>query len=238
MQNPQILTAAASRQGTRGHNADAAVIHELAGTGIVGAAVVDGIGSNPEVAAYSTLAAQVAARVGARKTAILGILAAAELNAAPAGAWIEPDAVAVLAVVHPDDGSTSIAWTGDARAYGWDGAQLHQRTTDMTVAEYLRANGFPVKATVAHEDWLRASLGRSSINTVHHSIIDDRLILLTSDGVHKQITHERLTEIVRVYAEDPQALAEAIVNEPEPDAEGYRDDATVIVLSANGLSDV
>jgi protein phosphatase len=223
--------ALASRQGTRTFNCDAAVIHQVADAGPVAAAVIDGIGSSAEVAAYANLAAQVAARVGARRGAILGVLAAADLNTGPAGTRIEPDGVAALAIAYPD-GATSIAWTGDSRAYGYDGRQLHQLTTDMTVADYLRANGFPVEATIAHEDWIRTSLGRSTINTVHHTGVEHRLILLTSDGVHKQITDEHLTDIVRAHAgHGPAALAEAIVNAPQTDDEGYRDDATAIVLS-------
>ena len=225
----QITVASATRQGTREANADSAAVHTLY-NGTVGAAIVDGIGSSAEIAAYAHLAANVAARIGPRRTSILGLLAAAELNAAPFAEPISPDGVAVLAVAAPDEDETSIAWTGDARAYGYDGNQLHQRTTDMTVADYLRANGYPVVATTRHEDWIRASLGRSTINTVHQAHITDRLILLTSDGVHKQITHERLAELVREHADDPQVLADAVVAEPQADQDGYRDDATVIVI--------
>lgn len=224
-----LLTATASRQGTSGDNADAAAIHHLPEIETTAAAIVDGIGHGEHVVAFARLAAQVAARVGARKTSILGILAAAELNAASGGEPINPDGVAVLAVARPD-GATSIAWTGDARAYGYDGRQLHQRTTDMTVGQYLRVNGFPLEATAAHDDWIRTSLGRSSVNTVHQAVVHDRLIVLTSDGVHKQITDQRLAEIVHEHAEDPEALVAAIVGAPVADADGYRDDATAIAI--------
>jgi len=53
---------------------------------------------------------------------------------------------------------------------------------------------------------------------------------VTSDGVHKQITDQRLAEIARDHDDDPRALAEAIVAEPQADDDGYRDDATVVVL--------
>jgi protein phosphatase len=223
-----ITAASATRQGTREYTGDAAAIHRLPGSDTVAACVVDAIGATPEGAEWSALAAQVAARVGARKTSILGLLAAAELNAGHGADPIRPDGVAVLAIAAAAR-STSIAWTGDARAYGYDGHTLHERTTDMTVGEYLRKHGYPLDATRAHDDWLRATLGRSSINTVHHTAIDDPLVLLTSDGVHKQIGHEQLTALVRAHEHDPHALAAAIVAAPEADA-GYRDDATAIVL--------
>lgn len=229
LRDRHITVAVATRQGTREANADAAAVHTLY-DGTVGAAIVDGIGSSAEIAAYAHLAAHVAARVGPRRSSILGLLAAADLNAAPFSEPIRPDGVAVLAVAAPGEDETSIAWTGDARAYGYDGDQLHRRTTDMTVADYLRVNGFPVEATIRHEDWIRASLGRSSINTIHQARINDRLILLSSDGVHKQMADERLAELVREHADDPQALADAVVAEPQADEDGYRDDATVIVI--------
>jgi protein phosphatase len=72
--------ATATRRGVRDFNADSAAVHRVPGTWVVGAAIVDGIGNNAEVARFAEIAAEVAARVGARKTATLGILAAAELG--------------------------------------------------------------------------------------------------------------------------------------------------------------
>jgi PPM family protein phosphatase len=232
---PYCLIATATRQGTSGDNADSAAVFHMPGTHMSGAAIVDGIGHGPDVVALSNLAAQVAARVGVRKTSILGILAAAELAAAPAADLIDPDAVAVLALTEPG-AETSIAWTGDCRAYGWDGDRLVQRTTDHTVGQYLRVNGVPLELAEDHDNWSRTSLGRSSVATVYQVAIDDLLIVLTSDGVHDQMTHDTLETLVREHHADPQALADAIVNaaqdvrdEDEPGGV-YRDDATAIVI--------
>ncbi|GAA3384538.1 hypothetical protein GCM10017750_59380 [Streptomyces racemochromogenes] len=225
-----IRAAKASRRGVRDHNADAAAIHLVPDTAVVGAAVVDGIGSNPEVARFADIAAEVAARVGARKTATLGILAAAELVGAPAAASISPDGVAVVAIAEPGS-DTSIAWTGDARVYGWDGAVLRQRSTDHTVGQYLRINGgVAIELAEAHDNWIRATLGRSSIATVHFAEVEDQLVLLTSDGVHDTLGHEQLQKLVEAHADDPQALADALVAAVEADGDGYRDDATAVVL--------
>jgi PPM family protein phosphatase len=227
------LIASATRQGTSADNADSAAVFHMPDTDMSGAAIVDGIGHGPDVVALSYLAAQVATRVGVRKTSILGILAAAELAAAPAAQGIDPDAVAVLALVEPDY-ETSIAWTGDCRAYGWDGDRLIQRTTDHTVGQYLRVNGVAIELAEDHDNWSRTSLGRSSIATVHQVAIDDPLIVLTSDGVHDQMTHDALEALVREHHADPQALVDAIVNAveggPDDDGEYYRDDATAIVI--------
>lgn len=228
-----INSATASRQGVRPFNADAAAIHHMSGTDVVGAAVVDGIGSSAEIAETSRICAEVAARVGARRTATIGILAAAELVSAPAASAISPDGVAVLAVAEPGQ-DTAIAWTGDARAYGWDGTQLRQLTTDQTVGEWLRQNngGGDLDALAAHHDnWIRSSLGRCTVATVHACSTDAPLVLLTSDGVHDQVEHDVLEDLVRMFANEPCTLANAVVGEAAADAGGYRDDATVIVLA-------
>ncbi|MEV8395938.1 MULTISPECIES: SpoIIE family protein phosphatase [unclassified Streptomyces] len=202
----------------------------MPGTDIVAAAVVDGIGSTDEVAAFAAIAAEVAVRVGARKTGPIGILAAAELVAAPAAAAIEPDGVAVLAIAEPGE-PTRIAWTGDSRAYEWDGKALHQRSTDHTVGQYLRYNEVAIELAEAHDNWIRTSLGRSSIATVHQAeIAGDAMVVLTSDGVHDHVPHSEMEALIRGHDGAPQALADAIVAAARPNAEGYRDDATVVVL--------
>ena len=63
--------------------------------------------------------------------------------------------------------------------------------------------------------------------------IKDRLILLTSDGVHDQIPEPEMTALIREHADAPQALAEALVAAAQPDGDGYRDDATVVVIRIN-----
>ncbi|MFD3917366.1 hypothetical protein ACFWR1_38445, partial [Streptomyces sp. NPDC058603] len=68
------------------------------------------------------------------------------------------------------------------------------------------------------------------VATVGEVGIDDHLILLTSDGVHDQIGRAALEALVREHAADPQALADALVAAAEPDDDGYRDDATVVIL--------
>lgn len=226
-----ITIGAATRQGTRRNNADAAAVHRVPGTRIIGAAIVDGIGHHPLTPAWARVAAEVAARVGPRRTATIGILAAAELNSTGAGERIEPDGVAILAVVEPGQ-PTELAWTGDCRAYSWDGEQLHQRTTPHTVGEYLRHYGLPPDVALPLDQWVTSTLGRCSIATVHTVGIDDGLVILASDGI-EQIPADELTELVRTLASEPQALAEAIVAAAREKKDGYRDDTTVIVLATS-----
>jgi PPM family protein phosphatase len=60
----------------------------------------------------------------------------------------------------------------------------------------------------------------------------DLLVILATDGLDC-VPHERLVGVVREHADDPQALADALVVEPEIDRDGYRDDVTVVVLLSN-----
>lgn len=224
-----MITACATRRGTGDNNADAAAVHTIGWAGTTAAAVVDGIGHAPDTPGFARLAAEVAARVGARTTALIGILAAAELIRAPGGIDIEPDGVAVAAVAEPS-GHTGIAWTGDARAYGWDGARLMCRTTDHTVGQYLRTNGAAPDLAAGHDNWLRTSLGRCTIATVHAAEVADPLIILTSDGVHDQVSPLVMDALAREHMGDPQALADALVAAAR-DTGGHRDDATAVVLT-------
>ncbi|AZK95891.1 MULTISPECIES: PP2C family protein-serine/threonine phosphatase [Streptomyces] len=240
-----VITATATRKGTRPHNADAVMVHRLSGTPMVAAALVDGIGNTDDVVRFSTIAAEVIARIGARRGPMLGILAAAEMAAAPPTEQVD-DGVAVAAVTDERTGTTLIAWTGDARIYGWTGEHLVQRSTDQTMGTWLRKWGgtavtlhrdgrpdetVPTEtAALVLDDYARAALGRSSIATVPLCQITDDLVVLTSDGVHGQMPHARLEALVRAHETDPQALADVIVAAARADATGYRDDATAAVI--------
>ncbi|ANW18099.1 hypothetical protein [Streptomyces clavuligerus] len=244
-----ITTATATRRGTRPHNADNSAVHRLPGTGMVAAALVDGIGNSPDVVLFSRTAAEVAARVGARRGALLGILAAAEMAAAPTTVQVD-DGVAVVAVTNAESGTTSIAWTGDARIYGWTGTSLIQRSTDQTMGTWLREWGGTAVTlhrdnrpdeTVTVEagarvldDYARSALGRCSIATVPLCYVRDRVIILTSDGAHGQIRRTTLEALVQDHHADPYALADAITAAAMTGPDGYRDDATCVVLSITG----
>ncbi|MFE7128941.1 PP2C family protein-serine/threonine phosphatase [Streptomyces sp. NPDC057617] len=224
-----IRTGIATREGTAEDNADAGRVYVLA-DGTVGAAVIDGIGHGPHTSRTAPLLAETAARISARRGPLAGLLTASELIADPGADGEEADAVAVAAQVRPDDDVLAVNWTGDARAYGWDGSTLTLYTDDHTVGEQLRANGVALDIARQHDNWLRTSLARASIGTVYTAGIRDRLVILTSDGVHDQVPHTELEALVQAHQGAPQALADAIVTAAQPNSKGYRDDATVIVI--------
>jgi protein phosphatase len=225
-----ITTAIATREGTALDNADAATVYTLA-DGTVGAAVIDGIGHGPHTSRVAPLLAEVAARLASRRGPLPGILGAAELVADEIAGDEEADAVGVAVILRPGGQSARAAWVGDARAYGWDGTTLTLHTTDQTMGQWARLHGdIPIEVAEHHDAWVRVSLSRATVGTVGEVGIDDQLLLLTSDGVHDQINPDVLTALVREHATDPQALADALVAAAEDDEDGYRDDATVIVI--------
>ncbi|MEQ4610666.1 SpoIIE family protein phosphatase [Streptomyces cavourensis] len=228
-----IITGLATREGTAEDNADAARVYVLA-DGTVGAAVIDGIGHGPHTAATTPLLAEVAARIAARRDPLAGLLTASELIADEGADGEEADAVAVAVRARPDDDIAIVTWTGDSRAYGWNGQRLNLYTDDHTVGAQLRANGVSLKIAREHDNWLRTSLARASIGTVYTAGIRDDLIVLTSDGVHDQMTMDDMVALVREHAQDPQTLADALVATARADESGYRDDATVVVIAVTG----
>ncbi|MFJ4576157.1 hypothetical protein ACIP4W_33025 [Streptomyces sp. NPDC088846] len=224
-----IITASATRTGTENDNADAAATYTAA-TGAVGAAVIDGIGHSPGTSALASVLAEVAARTAATRGALAGLLSAAQLVSDPGQYSTTPNGVAVVATTHPD-GETIVAWVGDCDAYGWNGTALTRYTTPHTIGEQLRRNGAPWEIATAHDNWVRTTLAHAVVATVAEVTIPDPVVLLLSDGIHDQIPHDDLTALVRDHATTPQALATALVTATTADADGYRDDATAVVIS-------
>jgi protein phosphatase len=69
------------------------------------------------------------------------------------------------------------------------------------------------------------------VGTVYTAFVpEDELVLLVSGGVADGLPGGRLDDLVREHADDVQALADALVEQTEPDSGGYRDDATAVIL--------
>ncbi|REF00324.1 PP2C family protein-serine/threonine phosphatase [Thermomonospora umbrina] len=231
----RVVTATASRRGVRTHNCDAAATFTAA-DGTTTAAVVEGIGNDPQIADMSHVLAEVIARTAARRGVLAALLTAGEVVADPGVDGDTPDAVAVVAVVKAGE-ETRIGWCGDSRVYGFDGQRVRQYSTDATVGEQLRRNGVALDVAAAHDNWLRTCLSQATIATAFTAYVPpDELVLLCTDGVVDGLPDGVLEDLIGEYADDPKALAEALVAATEPDADGYRDDATVVVLTTGPTS--
>jgi PPM family protein phosphatase len=224
-----IVYGIATRQGsTESGNADAARVY-TSSDHVTAAAVVDGIGHDDQTHTLAPILAETAARVAAQRGPLAGLLTASLLVADRGPEHDGPDAVAVVARFR-EGADTVVDWVGDAAAYGWDGRRLRRYSTDHTVGEQLRANGAPLELAADHDNWLRTSLGLATVATVYEvNIPADELVILTSDGVHDQVSHDEFVDLVRAHAGDPAQLAGALVAAARDDVDGYRDDATAIV---------
>nr|WP_062336229.1 SpoIIE family protein phosphatase [Herbidospora sakaeratensis] len=227
-----MITAVAQRQGTDNGLADATATY-TAGDWTLAAAVIDGVGHADQIHDLAPTLAKVAAHYGAQRGALAGILTAGGMVADPGADDATPTAVGVVAVAAPGSPHVAVAWIGDCRAYGWDGVALHQYTVDHTAGQRLRERGdIPEEVAKASDNILTLSLAQATPGTVCEvDIPAEQLLVLTSDGVHDQMPRETLEALVRKHADgDLQALADLIVAAAEQEADGYRDDATVVLL--------
>jgi len=204
-------------QGPRATNADAVASHTDASGGLV-VALADGVGDSPEAARAALLAATAAVAVPASEGP------SAALAAARRAVEADPDAGdCVLVVAQPNGAGYRLAWVGDVRAYAWDGRHLLQLTTDHTLAQYFRDRGSVPVPSMEHQ--VLTSVRTAAADEYGLSSLSTPIrLLLTSDGVHKTLTHEAMTEIVRTSLDPASALVAAAR------AAGTRDNTTAAVV--------
>ncbi|OEV09221.1 PP2C family serine/threonine-protein phosphatase [Streptomyces nanshensis] len=226
----ELAPALATREGTGGALADAGATYTSV-DGTVAVAVTDGIGHEQNIVTLAPVLAQVASRVGSRRGALAGLLTAALLVEGSGVDASGPDAVAALVVARPGGPSVGV-WAGDTRIYGVaeDGA-LRQYSTDETLGQQFREWGVPVDVARLGDDLIRQPLSRATAATMTEVLIPgDETVVITSDGVHDQVEPDRLATLASKHATEPRALADALVSAARADADGYRDDATALVL--------
>jgi len=185
LRNEVISWDTASRQGGRRFNADAVgASKEPAGRMVF--ALADGIGDDMWAAEAARVASDIAVRTSTLAGPVEAVLAAQRaIQALNTGA----DCVLVVAM------GDQIAWVGDVRAYGWDGRQLVQLTTDQTVAEYFRSHDAIPSPRMEH-------VVTNSLRTTRQDQIGQakarncRTILLSSDGLHKTVSPQTIEAIL------------------------------------------
>jgi serine/threonine protein phosphatase PrpC len=222
-----VTVGVAQRPGTEPPCADGADVQRRGHR--VSAAVVDGAGHHQDVVRYAAVTPPVITHTGIALGGLAALIAAGQM----AHAYdTPPHAAAVYASMEPGQ-PTMIHWIGDCRAYGWDGTRLALWSTDMTMGQWLRINGgVPVEIAERHDNWARLGLPQAAPATCRQVEIPETttLVLLLSDGVSDQVAHEAIEELCRTCGTDPQALADQLVAAAQHDTDGYRDDATAVVL--------
>ena len=204
-------------QGTRTINADAVASHADSAGGLV-VALADGVGDDRGAARAALLAATAAVAVPAAEGP------AAALVAARRAVEADPDAGdCVLVVAQPFGAGCRLAWVGDVRAYAWDGRTLLRLTVDHTLAQYFRDRGNTPTPAMEHQVLTSVRTAAPAEYGLASLALPTRL-LLTSDGVHKTLSHDTIAGILR-HALEPATALVAAAREA-----GTRDNATAIVV--------
>lgn len=216
---PSLLSTwrTAGFQGPRTIDADA-VAAQTDASGALVVALADGVGDRPGAARAAQLAVTAAVAVPAADGPTAALLAARRA--------VEADPQAgdcVLVVAQPFGLGYRLAWVGDVRAYAWDGRVLLPLTTDHTLAQYLRDRGSTPSPAMEHQVLTSVRTAAAAEFGLSSLAIPARLVL-TSDGVHKTLTHEAMTTIVR-HAADPAAALVAAAREA-----GTLDNTTAAVV--------
>ncbi|HJP74937.1 MAG TPA: serine/threonine protein phosphatase [Pseudonocardiaceae bacterium] len=218
----------ASERGPRQVNADATAVYTDPETGVTAYVVADGVGDDLVAARTATIAAEMAARIGAVQGPVAGILAAQEVVQANDDGG---DCVLVVAVpgVGPTRTGCDVAWVGDCRAYHWNGRILEQITNDHTVAEYFRAHNQPTTPRMEHLVTTSVRTAAAErIGRTRTSIANSRLLLCT-DGVHKLVDLRRIRTVLDQPI-PPARAASALVTTAHQ--LGSKDNATAMVIDS------
>ncbi|MBB4909841.1 PP2C family protein-serine/threonine phosphatase [Actinophytocola algeriensis] len=199
----------AGTQGPRTVNADAVATYG----GVV--ALADGVGDSTDAARAARAAVTAAVRVPAAAGPVAALAAAQRA--------LPVDGDCVLVVAQPYASGYHIGWVGDVRAYAWDGVDLWQLTRDHTLAQYVRDHGGQVLPRMEH-------LVTTSVRTAEHThygltATGTPNLLLTTDGVHKTLTHEQMAGLLRGADNPADALVAAALRE------GTKDNTTAVMLS-------
>ncbi|MEV5282645.1 SpoIIE family protein phosphatase [Streptomyces sp. NPDC006692] len=222
-----VMVGLAQRPGTESPCADGADFQRRGSR--VCAVVVDGAGHGAEVVRYAATVPAVITQMGMVEGGLAGLVTGGLMAYAYD---VPPHASAVYASVEPGRPS-AVHWIGDARAYSYGNGELTLWSTDMTMGNYLRGRrGYAPELVEEYDDYARLGLAQAGWATCRLVEIPEEipLLLLVSDGVSDHVDQGTWKRLCHLHEADPQALADALVAAAEKDADGYRDDCTVIAM--------
>ncbi|MGV2914578.1 PP2C family protein-serine/threonine phosphatase [Streptomyces alfalfae] len=187
--------ATAQLVGGRPRQCDATAV-TAAPTGARAYALLDGVGTGRDVAHWTRGAALRTATFAARvQDAEVGLRAAYDHYTGrpyPEDPFRDlPYAAAVVAVTAPGRPLT-VAWSGDARAYLWTGAHVHQLTADHNERRVYPPFGAPNVLTSClgadeTDEEVQAEHGHPAVEGVTRHLGQWARLLLVSDGAYEPL---------------------------------------------------
>lgn len=128
-----------------------------------------------------------------------------------------------------------VANVGDSRCYMLRDGQLHQLTTDHSLVEEQIEAGL-LSRDQAERSPVRNVITRAigphtevSADITGHDLAAGDVLLLTSDGLTREISDEKIRELLTEHAGDLSAGCEALVN--AANEHGGRDNITVLLVA-------
>lgn len=236
--------ATAQLIGDRSHQCDATAVYTTP-AGARTYVLLDGIGSNDEVRAWTRTAARQLARAAARRgDAEAGLRAVYNRYAADPdrhGPWASlPQACAVVAVTAPGK-PLSVAWCGDTRAYVFVRGTVLRLTADHNLRRiFPPSDGRPggnrnivtscLGATETDQE-NKDQYGHPAIESITRGAENCRL-LLASDGAyepHEDAGYDLDAFLMGDLAEVAEAFVDTAIATARAVADPHADNATVLV---------
>jgi serine/threonine protein phosphatase PrpC len=229
--------ATAQLIGDRSHQCDATAV-STAPSGARAYVLLDGIGSNDDVRAWTRDAARRLARTAARHGhAEAGLRAVYDRYAADPdrqGPWARmPEACAVVAVTAPGKPLT-VAWCGDARAYILVRGTVRRLTNDHNLRRVFQGNRNVITSCLGNaetDDEVKNRYGHPAIEAVTRPAENCRL-LLASDGAyepHEDAGHTLSDHLIGDPGETARCFVDTAVATARAVPDPYADNATVLV---------
>ncbi|MEU4746533.1 PP2C family serine/threonine-protein phosphatase, partial [Actinosynnema sp. NPDC023658] len=242
------VAGVSDRGRRRQRNEDSMAFGRVRGRGVV-AVVCDGVASSERAEQASQTAVDTAADVlltglqsgmdGEASTAdaVVAANGAVARLARPEAAEVAPSCTFVSAVV--TDGSATVGWVGDSRAYLVAGAGAARLTTDDTWAAQLVAEGVLTEEEAltdrrAHvlSRWLGADSGVEAPQTVAFAVETPGLLVLCSDGLWNYVPEPEDLLAVLPRGVPPIEVARELVEVALKS--GGHDNITVVVVQLRG----
>lgn len=130
-----------------------------------------------------------------------------------------------------------IAWVGDSRAYLWSHDSLRQLSHDHSYVQQLMDNGLIDQEEAdqhPNKSVLTQALGYEDkpikVDMVAGTLFRNEAILLCSDGICGEVTHDQLTAVIKGCEKDSQAAVQRLIK-AALNAGGH-DNATAIIVAA------